>query len=163
MKIAIDSDRNGYELKRTLIHFLREGKNKVFDLSYLDAHDGEDYPDVAFNLAKAIREKRFDRGILICGTGLGMAMCTNKVQGVFAGTCSDVYSSERLVKSNNAQIICLGALVIGSELAKTVINAWLHSEFRDQRSLAKVKRMREIDRMTFSLSHELRSRRSRDL
>lgn len=149
MKIVIDSDKNGIELKKILIQYLSEIKHNITDLSYLDMHDQEDYPAVAINLANAIRNNRFERGILICGTGLGMAMCANKVPGVFAGTCSDVYSAERLVKSNDAQIICLGALVLGPELAKSIVYAWAHSAFHGGRSLPKVERMREIDKENF--------------
>lgn len=145
MKIAIDSDKNGIELKKILVQYLSEIKFNVTDLSYLDMHEKEDYPDVAINLANAIMNHEYERGILICGTGLGMAMCANKVHGVFAGTCSDVYSAERLVKSNDAQIICLGALVLGSELAKSIVNAWAHSTFQGGSSLPKVLRMRKID------------------
>jgi ribose 5-phosphate isomerase B len=149
MKIAIDSDKYGIELKRILVQYLSEIKYDMTDLSYLNIHDQADYPDIAINLAIAIRNKQFERGILICGTGQGMAMCANKVQGVFAGTCSDVYSAERLVKSNDAQILCLGALVIGPELAKSIVTAWIHSDFQAGRSLSKVKRMREIDKENF--------------
>jgi ribose 5-phosphate isomerase B len=151
MKIAIDSDIYGIELKKILIQYLSEIKYEMTDLSYLDMHDQATYPDIAINLAVAIRKKQFERGILICGTGQGMAMCANKVQGIFAGTCSDVYSAERLVKSNDAQILCLGALVIGPELAKSIVNAWTHSDFQAGRSLPKVERMREIDKENFHL------------
>lgn len=149
MKIAIDSDKNGLELKKILIQYLSEINYDIIDLSYLDMHDQDDYPDVAINLANAIRNNQFERGILICGTGLGMAMCANKVQGVFAGTCCDVYSAERLIKSNNAQILCLGALVLGPELAKCIVNFWVNSAFQGGRSIPKVERMREIDKENF--------------
>ena len=88
-----------------------------------------DYPDIGYNLARRVAAKEFDRGVLICGTGLGMAMIANKVEGVFAGPCHDVYSAERLRKSNDAQILTMGARVIGRELAKTVVSAWLKAEF----------------------------------
>jgi ribose 5-phosphate isomerase B len=104
-----------------------------------------DYPDIGFNLATRVAHDEFDRGVLICGTGLGMAMIANKVEGVYAGVCHDVYSAERLRKSNDAQIITMGARVIGSELAKTVLSAWLHSEFEPQRSAKKVERMRQLE------------------
>ena len=83
------------------------------------------YPEIGFNLAKQVAAGKYDRGISICGTGLGMAMIANKVEGIFAGTCHDVFSAERLRKSNDAQIITMGERVIGPELAKTIIDAWL--------------------------------------
>ena len=125
-------------------HLLDLGIDAV-DLNLL-AQRQADYPDIGHNLAKRVAAKEFDRGILVCGTGLGMAMVANKVEGVFAGTCHDVYSAERLCKSNAAQVITLGARVIGPELAKTIISAWIHSRFEGGRSLPKVERMRELER-----------------
>ncbi len=148
MRIAIDSDSIGAELKGMLVDHLRRQGTEVFDLDYVSEHH-VDYPDVAFNLARQIRSGKFDRGILICGTGLGMAMCACKVRGVYAGTCHDVYSAERLRKSNDAQIICLGCRVVGTELAKTIIDAWLKSEFAGGGSAPKVKRMRELENLSF--------------
>jgi ribose 5-phosphate isomerase B len=144
VNIAIDADEYGLELKRVLCGLLIERGVPLEDLAYLDSHQA-DYPDVALNLARQVQEGRFDRGILICGTGLGMAMVANKVRGVFAGTCHDVYSAERLRKSNDAQIITLGAAIVGPELAKAIICAWLASEFQGGRSERKVARMRAIE------------------
>jgi ribose 5-phosphate isomerase B len=149
MKVAIDADTNGLELKRILVQFLRDEKADVTDLAFVDTHPGCDYPDVAYHLAKQIRDAVHDRGILICGTGLGMAMCANKVQGVFAGSCTDIYAAERLIKSNNARVLTLGSQVTGAESAKMIVRAWLHSEFQGGRSLPKVERMRQIERECF--------------
>jgi ribose 5-phosphate isomerase B len=132
------------ELKQVLCGLLAERGVPFEDLAYLNSHQA-DYPDVALNLARQVQQGRFVRGILICGTGLGMAMVANKVRGVFAGTCHDVYSAERLRKSNDAQIITLGAAIVGPELAKTIICAWLDSEFQGGRSQRKVERMRAIE------------------
>ena len=145
MNIAIDADEYGLELKRVLCGLLIERGVPLEDLAYLDSHQA-DYPDVALNLARQVQEGRFDRGILLCGTGLGMAMVANKVEGVFAGTCHDVYSAERLCKSNAAQVLTLGARVIGLELAKTIVSAWIKSEFEGGRSLPKVERMKQLER-----------------
>ncbi|HEY8438257.1 MAG TPA: RpiB/LacA/LacB family sugar-phosphate isomerase [Candidatus Limnocylindrales bacterium] len=103
-----------------------------------------DYPDVAEQVAMAIRDGRSDRAILICGTGIGMAIAANKVPGVRAALAHDVYSAERARKSNNAQILTLGARVIGPESAKTVVHAWLESEFAGGASTRKVEK---IDRL----------------
>ncbi|MBA2718372.1 MAG: RpiB/LacA/LacB family sugar-phosphate isomerase [Chloroflexi bacterium] len=105
-----------------------------------------DYPDVAERVAVAIRDGRADRGILICGTGIGMAIAANKVPGVRAAQAHDVYSAERARKSNNAQIVTLGARVIGPEAAKTVIHAWLASEFAGGASTRKVDKIDELER-----------------
>jgi ribose 5-phosphate isomerase B len=151
MRVAIDADQNGDELKRVILETLRERGINCTDLDYLASHPDDSYPDVACHLATEIQKRRFDRGILICGTGLGMAMCANKVPGVFAGTCHDVYSAERLRKGNNAQVLTLGALVVGPELAKLIALAFMRSEFQGGRSGSKVLRMRQLE--TEHLSH----------
>jgi ribose 5-phosphate isomerase B len=147
MRIAIDSDDAGTELKRVISEHLRSLGADVEDLDLLKSSK-VDYPDIGYNLARRVGDKEFDRGVLICGTGLGMAMVANKVEGIFAGACHDVYSAERLRKSNDAQILALGARVVGSELDKTIVSAWLKSEFEAGRSLPKVERMRELEQLS---------------
>ena len=105
-----------------------------------------DYPDVAERVALTIRDGGADRGILICGTGIGMAITANKVPGVRAAQAHDVYSAERARKSNNAQILTLGARVIGPESAKVVVHAWLESEFAGGASTRKVEKIDELER-----------------
>ena len=146
MKIAVDCDDAGIELKRAVVEHLKRMKVEVEDLNLL-ASKKVDYPDVGYNLARRIANKEYDRGILICGTGLGMAMIANKVEGVYAGVCHDVYSAERLRKSNDAQILTMGSRVIGPELAKSVVSAWVQSEFDGGRSEPKVSRMRELEKL----------------
>jgi ribose 5-phosphate isomerase B len=145
MKVAIDCDDAGMLLKPVILEHLRSLGVDATDLNLL-GQAKVDYPDVGHNLAKKIAAKEFDRGILICGTGLGMAMVANKVRGVFAGTCHDVYSAERLCKSNNAQVLTMGARVVGPELAKTIVSAWVKSEFEGGRSASKVERMRGLEK-----------------
>ena len=144
MRIAVDSDDAGIELKRMVVEYLRESGVTVEDLDLL-ASRKVDYPDIGYNLARLVARKEYDRGVLICGTGLGMCMIANKVEGVYAGVCHDVYSAERLRKSNDAQVITMGARVVGPEVAKAVLAAWLKSEFEAGRSLPKVQRMRELE------------------
>jgi len=147
MKIALDSDLNGVLLKKNILSFLENKTDiEVCDLKYLSEFPEQDYPDIAVNMAMKIKEKYYDRGILICGTGLGMAICANKIPGIYAGACHDVYSAERLVKSNNAQILTFGAFVIGIESAKKIVEAWLLSNFEGGKSLPKVTRLKEIEK-----------------
>lgn len=105
-----------------------------------------DYPDVAERVAGAVRAGRTDRAILICGTGIGMAIAANKVPGVRAALAHDVYSAERARKSNNAQVLTMGARVIGPEAAKTVVHAWLASEFAGGASTRKVDKVDDLER-----------------
>lgn len=149
MKIVIDCDDAALALKKTIVSHLESRGVEVTDLDYLGSHPGAFYPEIGYNLALKIRDGSFGRGILICGTGLGMAMIANKVEGVYAGVCHDVYSAERLRKSNDAQILTMGARVIGSELAKTVVDAWLRSEFQGGGSQPKVDQMRSLEKKSF--------------
>ena len=125
MKICIDCDDAAVNLKKVLYDHLKSKNIDITDLNYSATKENALYPEIGFNLAKQVAAGKYVRGISICGTGLGMAMIANKVEGVFAGTCHDVFSAERLRKSNDAQIITMGERVIGPELAKTVIDAWL--------------------------------------
>jgi len=147
MRVALDSDANGAGLKASLLAYLQSRpETEAVDLAYLTGRQGEDYPDVALNMGKEILRKRFERGILICGTGLGMAIAANKIPGIYAGCCHDAYSAERLAKSNDAQVMTMGALVIGCEAAKKIAEIWLNSSFDGGRSLPKVLRTREIEK-----------------
>lgn len=149
MKICIDCDDAAVNLKKVLYDHVKSKGIDITDLNYSAGKENPMYPEIGFNLAKKIQAGNYDRGISICGTGLGMAMIANKVEGVFAGTCHDVFSAERLRKSNDAQIITMGERVIGPELAKTVIDAWLNSEFAGGGSTPKVVQMRELEKQSF--------------
>lgn len=139
--IAIGADDAAIELKNLIKRHLEEKQYQVSDYSHDEQNDRPIYPDVAFALANAIKDGRHDRGILFCGTGIGVAIVANKVPGVRAAQCHDTYSAERARKSNNAQVITLGSRVIGPELAKTIIDAWLVSEFQGGASAAKVEKI----------------------
>lgn len=143
--IAIGADDAAFELKDLLAQHLRENGYEVKDFG-TDPNNPEDYPDVAVQVAEAVARGEHERAILCCGTGLGMCITANKVPGVRAAQCHDVYSAERARKSNDAQILTMGARVIGPENAKTVLDAWMESEFQGGRSAPKVEKMEEIDR-----------------
>jgi ribose 5-phosphate isomerase B len=135
--VAIGSDEAGFELKTRLADVIRAEGWEVRDFG---CHSPEpvDYPEVAFSVANAIADGELDRGILICGTGIGMAIAANKVPGVRAAQAHDPYSAERARKSNDAQVLTLGARVIGPELAATLVRIWLQSEFAGGGSARKV-------------------------
>jgi ribose 5-phosphate isomerase B len=148
LKIAIDCDDAAVELKKTVFEHLKKQGVQITDLDCLGRKKA-DYPEIGYNLALEVQKKKFNRGILICGTGLGMAMIANKVEGVFAGVCHDVFSAERLKKSNDAQVLTLGSRVIGPELAKMIVDAFLNSEFQGGGSTAKVEHMRQLEKQSF--------------
>lgn len=149
MRIAVGADHNGLELKNLICEFLDEKGVEYKDFG-TKSKEPVLYPDIAKMVAEAITKGEFDRGILICGTGLGMAIAANKVRGIRAATCHDVYSAERARKSNNAQIMTMGAQVIGPELARMLVDAWLRSEFQGGRSAPKVDKIMEIEKENFS-------------
>jgi len=151
MKVAVDCDEAAVELKQTIVQHLKARGVQVTDLNYLGGKKA-DYPEIGYHLAQEIAGKKFDRGILMCGTGLGMAMIANKVEGVWAGTCHDTFSAERLKKSNDANVLTLGARVIGPELAKMVVDAWLNSEFAAGGSTPKVAQLHALEHKSFHQS-----------
>jgi len=142
--IAIGSDEAGFRLKGILIDVLADEGHQVADFG-CHSEDPVDYPDVAFELARAVARGEHDRGILICGTGIGMSIAANKVPGVRAAQAHDAYSAERARKSNDAQILALGARVIGPELAKSIVRTWLHAEFAGGGSARKVGKIKAAD------------------
>jgi ribose 5-phosphate isomerase B len=144
MKIAIGCDEAAYKLKIEIEEHLKKLGIEYVDFGCLK-NEVVLYPDVAFKVAETIASGEFERGMLFCGTGIGMAISANKVPGVRAAVCHDPYSAERARMSNNAQILCMGARVIGSELAKSLIDIWLRSDFAGGGSTAKVNRINEYE------------------
>ncbi len=149
MKIAIGSDHLGLELKNIIEDFLKEKEIEFKDFGTI-SREPLDYPDIARKVARAVAKGDCKRGILICGTGIGMAIAANKVKGIRAAVCHDIYSTERSRKSNNAQIMTMGARIIGSELAKKLVEVWLNSEFQGGHSERKVQKIMEIEKENFS-------------
>ncbi len=150
MRIIIGYDKNGLELKEHILKFLREEGYAADDVQeYME--EGHEYPDIAFCVANMIKEKRYDRGILICGTGIGMSIAANKVPGVYAAVCHDTYSTERSILSNNIQIMCMGALVIGKATALSLVEKWLQLSFVDSPSTDKINSIKQREKENFPL------------
>jgi ribose 5-phosphate isomerase B len=158
MKIAIGCDEAAYKLKLEIKDHLKG----IHGVSLVDegCNEGETvlYPDIALKVGKLVSQGKVDRGILMCGTGIGMSISANKIPGIRAAVCHDPYSAERARKSNDAQILCMGARVIGTELAKYIVDIWLHSEFAGGRSLPKVNRISEIEREYLSKMGDINER-----
>lgn len=149
MKIAIGCDEAAYNLKVIIKEHLLSKGIEVVDYG-ADQGDVVLYPDVAQAVAQAVADGLFERAILFCGTGIGMAITANKVPGIRAAVCHDPFSTERARKSNNAQIMCLGERVLGVELAKTLVDIWLVSEFQGGGSAPKVERIMEVEQSYFN-------------
>jgi len=145
MRIAIGCDEAAYHLKMEILNYLKTKPD--IELKDFGATAGETvlYPDVARSVAEAVASGNYARGILFCGTGIGMSITANKVPGIRAAVCHDPFSTERSRKSNNAQIMCMGERVIGVELAKYLVDIWLACEFAEGSSTAKVHRIEEIE------------------
>ena len=139
MKIVMGSDHYGYSLKEDLKAYLEELGHEPVDLGCHGAAEPVDYPDVAVEVAEKIARGEYARGILICGTGIGMAIVANKIPGVRAACCHDPYSAERARKSNDAQILTMGAQIVGPALGRQLLDHWLASEFAGGRSTSKAK------------------------
>ncbi|AZE67567.1 ribose 5-phosphate isomerase B [Pseudomonas synxantha] len=143
--VAIGCDEAGFELKELLRRHIEALGYPVTDFG---THSTAPvlYPDIALAVANAINAGQQRLGVLVCGTGIGMAISANKVMGIRAAQAHDTYSAERARKSNDAQILSIGARVIGAELAKSIVTAFLASEFEVARSGAKVERINAIER-----------------
>lgn len=148
--IVIGCDNAAVEMKNTVVRYLEEHGYKVENVGCDETCDTTNYPTVAKRLCLSIIDSGYNkRGILICGTGIGMAMSANKFKGIRAAVCHDAYSAERSVLSNNANVLCMGARVIGSELAKKIVGEWLPLEFKDGRSTEKIAEISGIESENF--------------
>lgn len=145
MKIAVGSDNPGYKLKEFIKKVLEENNVEYTDAGVFN-EEPADYPDIAEKVANMIASGDYERGILVCGTGIGMAIAANKVEGIRAAVCHDMYSAERARKSNDAQIMALGALVVGEALARGLVEVWLRSEFAGGASANKVEKISQIEK-----------------
>jgi RpiB/LacA/LacB family sugar-phosphate isomerase len=141
MHIVLGADHAAVQLKALLVEFVGELGHEVVDVGTFD-ESPVDYPDIAVAVATAINEGRAERGILLCGSGVGASVAANKIPGIRAGLCHDTYSAHQGVEHDNANVLVLGARVIGTELARELVAAFLAAEFsnevRHQRRLEKV-------------------------
>ena len=140
MKIAIGCDEIALEMKDKIKEYLLQNGYEVEDYGVYDSAPVL-YPDIANKVACAVKEKRAERGVLMCGTGIGMAISANKVKGIRAAVCHDCYSSERACLSNNAQIICFGAKIISVENAIYQLKIFLSNTYQSGRSDKKIERI----------------------
>ncbi|UCG22016.1 MAG: ribose 5-phosphate isomerase B [Deltaproteobacteria bacterium] len=143
-RVALAADHAGLELKERVADFLRGAGFEVIDLGTYDK-DPVDYPDFALAIGEALSKGRAERGILVCGSGVGACVAANKISGIRAGLCHDTYSAHQGVEHDDINVLCLGARVIGEELAKELVTAFLSAKFtgeeRHVRRLAKIQAM----------------------
>jgi ribose 5-phosphate isomerase B len=144
VRIAVAGDHGGFRLKEGIIRYLEE-----MGIDYKDfgtySEESVDYPDFALPVAEAVREGRFDRGILCCGTGIGVAIAANKVPGIRAAQCHDTFSARAAREHNDANILTMGQRVIGPGLAREIVRVWLESEFTGGRHTCRVEKIGAIE------------------
>ena len=143
MRIAVGNDHRGCALKELVIKIITEAGHSVHDFGCY-TEDAVDYPDIAVQVAEAIVRGEFDRGILICGTGIGMCIAANKVRGIRAAQCYNVFTAHRARLHNDAQICCLAAEE-GKAQAKVIVEDFLSTEFEGGRHIARINKIKEIE------------------
>jgi ribose 5-phosphate isomerase B len=144
MKIAIGSDHRGYDVKRRILSLLERLNHEVVDMG-THGCESVDYPDFAFQVAQAVSQQQVDRGILICGTGIGMCIAANKVKGVRAAPCHDSITAEMSRRHNDANVLCLSADLLGDELIDRMVRIWLETEFEGGRHARRVEKIQRIE------------------
>jgi len=147
MKITFAADHGGFELKKTLIEWMIKQEYDVHDSGNFIYDPNDDYPDFALaachNLVKGIA----DRGIIICGSGVGACVTANKIKGIRACVCHDSYSAHQGVEHDAMNMLCLGARIIGTELAKEIVSAFINAEFiEEERFIRRLNKMKDIDK-----------------
>ncbi|MGC8777618.1 MAG: ribose 5-phosphate isomerase B [Candidatus Caldatribacteriaceae bacterium] len=145
MKILLGSDHAGFHLKEDLKKFIQALGHEVEDYGTY-AEEPSDYPDVAIRLAEDVVRGRGERGILICGTGVGMSIAANKVKGVRAALCHDVFSARASREHNNANVLTMGERVIGKGLAREIVRVWLEADFQGERHARRVEKIERYER-----------------
>lgn len=145
MKIALACDHGGYPLKHAINDLILTMGHTTIDLG-TDSTKSVDYPDYAEKLGLAITHGEAERGILICGSGVGASIAANKIKGVYAAVCHDTYSAHQGVEHDKMNVLCLGARVIGPELAKELVEAFLNSQFsNEERHVRRVNKVYKIE------------------
>jgi ribose 5-phosphate isomerase B len=150
MEIAIGSDHAGYELKRQIIEHLIQKGVEVKDFGSYST-ERCDYPVYGYKVAKAVASGECEKGILICGTGVGISLAANKVKGIRAVVCSEPYSAQLSRRHNNTNVLALGARVVGSELARMIVDCWLEAEYEGGRHQKRIDMIAEIENDEFDI------------
>lgn len=144
MKVIIGSDHGGFRLKQELVALLEEMGIEVEDIG-CHSLDSVDYPDYARPVAERVANGEFDRGILVCGTGIGMSIAANKVKGVRCAVVSDEFSARMSREHNQANVLAIGERVVGVDLAKSIVRVWIETEFAGERHQRRVEKIRALE------------------
>jgi ribose 5-phosphate isomerase B len=142
MRIGVATDHGGFELKNELVEYLREAGHEVVDVGASSLDPGDDYPDFVTPLARAVAAGEVERGVAVCGSGVGAAVCANKVAGVRAGLIHDHFSAHQGVEDDHMNIICMGGRVVGSSVAKELVDTFLAAQF--SQAARHLRRLRKV-------------------
>ncbi len=145
MRIAIGTDHRGFAIRQKVVELVQQLGHEVIDVGAFSA-DAVDYPDIAFDVAHRVSRGEADRGILVCGTGLGMCIAANKVRGVRAAPCHDDITAELSRRHNDANVLCLSADLLGERLIDRMVEIWLNTPFEGGRHARRVEKISEIER-----------------
>jgi ribose 5-phosphate isomerase B len=145
MKIALACDHAGFPLKKTVMDVIKDCCHEAIDLG-VNGETNVDYPDYAEKVGRLIQARDADRGIVLCGSGVGAGIAANKMKGIYAGVCHDTYSAHQSVEHDNMNVLCLGARIIGPELAKEIVRAFLFAQFStDERHVRRVGKIKLLE------------------
>jgi ribose 5-phosphate isomerase B len=146
MKIAIGSDHAGYKLKESLKNYLQELNIEYKDFG-CESEKSVDYPDIGIKVSNEVRDGNYERGILICGTGIGMSIVANKIKGIRASLCHDAFSARKAREHTDANILALGESVIGIGLAQEIVKIWLKSDYsQKERYVRRLNKIKKIEK-----------------
>lgn len=144
MRIAVGADHAGIQLKDHLARMLRDEGHAVHDLGTF-TDDSVDYPDFAAKVAREVASGRAERGVLVCGTGIGIAIAANKVDGVRAATCNDLFAARMSRAHNDANVVALGGRVVGTGLAEEIVHTFLETPWEEGRHARRVDKIRALE------------------
>jgi ribose 5-phosphate isomerase B len=147
VRVAFAADHAGWPLRARVLAELVSGRHEAIDVGSAAVVPGDDYPDAALAVARAVVEGRAERGVLVCGSGVGASIAANKVRGIRAALCGDSFSARQGVEDDDMNVLCLGARIVGEELAVELLRVFLGARFSDaerhQRRVAKIRRIEE--------------------
>ena len=146
MRVAIGGDHHGFEYKNMFVRSLKERGFEIIDAGPYELNPADDYPDFAIGVGKAIQDGSADRGIVICGSGVGASIAASKLRGVRAAVCHDIYSAHQGVEHDDMNVLCLGSKIVGTELARELADAFLAASFTgDERFVRRLGKVAELE------------------
>lgn len=146
MKVAVASDHAGFPLKREIIDMIHAAGHQPIDLGTTGPQPAVDYPDFAEKAGRAVQQGEAERAVVVCGSGVGACIAANKMQGIYAGLCHDTYSAHQGVEHDDMNVLCIGARIIGPELAREIVRAFLSAQFSgEERHVRRLNKTKAIE------------------